>query len=473
MKKLMSVARASSLIAGVLVGSFCTTPLFAADLGGDCCADLEERIAELEATTARKGNRKVSLTVSGWVAQQVMWYDNGPASNAYVTGIGSTLSSHVKFTGDAQITKDINAGYVLHLEVGTSDPLTAGNTEYGADGPSGLHIVKNNGGLSTNSVDVLYSYWFLNSATFGKVSVGSIPQASEHAAALVDGSGSLIPANWVPLDGMGINLARHGTQLQLPGAGFPQGALMWCGSTGLPLAGDCNAIPLNGVRYDSPTYKGFSVSASWGEDDFWDVAGRYAGEFNGFKLAGAIAYDHNSDEKIFQGFNTVTGLTAFNATRVDAGYLQVGGYVEHIATGLFLYGAYGKEWNDNVYTEPAVTAGQPSGDVWYLKAGMREQWFSIGHTVLYGEYSDRNDMYHPALTAFGVTGSDLRQWGLGVVQEVDAAAMSLWVNYKNYDPSLSGPGGATPPGLFTPGGDTLTGGYDNISVITAGALISF
>ncbi|HRX83244.1 MAG TPA: hypothetical protein P5307_29465, partial [Pirellulaceae bacterium] len=49
----------------------------AADLGGDCCADLEERVAELEATTARKGNRKVSLTISGWVAEQVMWWDDG------------------------------------------------------------------------------------------------------------------------------------------------------------------------------------------------------------------------------------------------------------------------------------------------------------------------------------------------------------------------------------------------------------
>ena len=43
----------------------------AADLGGDCCADLEERVAELEATTARKGNRKVSLTVSGWVNEAI------------------------------------------------------------------------------------------------------------------------------------------------------------------------------------------------------------------------------------------------------------------------------------------------------------------------------------------------------------------------------------------------------------------
>ena len=56
----------------------------AADLGGDCCADLEERIAELEATTARKGNRKVSLEVSGHVNEAVLWWDDGRESNAYV-----------------------------------------------------------------------------------------------------------------------------------------------------------------------------------------------------------------------------------------------------------------------------------------------------------------------------------------------------------------------------------------------------
>ncbi len=55
-------------------------------------------------------------------------------------------------------------------------------------------------------------------------------------------------------------------------------------------ASDCNGLPTNAVRYDSPTFAGFSVSASWGEDDFWDVAARYAGEWNGFKLAVAAAY---------------------------------------------------------------------------------------------------------------------------------------------------------------------------------------
>lgn len=468
----MKAFKTTSLVlaasAGWLVSSSYSSPVSAADLGGNCCADLEERIAELEATTARKGNRKVSLTISGWVAQQVMSYDNGAASDTYVTGIGSTLGSHVKFTGEAQISPGWSAGYVLQLELGTSDPLTAGNTEYGDNGPSGLHIVKTNGGLVTSSVDTLYSFWFMKSESLGKVSVGAIPQASQHAAVLVDGSGSLVQANWVPLDGMGINIAQNGAQAQLPGAGFPVGALMWCGSSSLPLAGDCNAIPLNGVRYDSPTFGGFSVSASWGEDDFWDVAARYSGELGSFKLAATVAYNHNSDESLFQGFNTVTGLTGFNATRVDAGYVQFGGYLQHVPTGLFLYGAYGKEDNDNEFANAVVEANQPSGDVYYVKGGIRQKWTPLGHTVLYGEYSERNDMFHPALTAAaGVTGSNLTQWGLGVVQEVDAAAMSLWLNYKNYDPSFSGP----PVAAF--GLNNLTGDLDDISVVTAGALISF
>ena len=52
-------------------GLLAAMPAWAADLGSDGVADLEERIAELEATTARKGNRKVSLTISGYVNEQV------------------------------------------------------------------------------------------------------------------------------------------------------------------------------------------------------------------------------------------------------------------------------------------------------------------------------------------------------------------------------------------------------------------
>ena len=47
---------------------------------GNCCADLEERIAELEATTIRKGNRKVSLQLSGMATQAIYWSDDQRAA---------------------------------------------------------------------------------------------------------------------------------------------------------------------------------------------------------------------------------------------------------------------------------------------------------------------------------------------------------------------------------------------------------
>ena len=116
----------SALVAaGLLAGGLPMTNAFAADLGGNCCADLEERIAELEATTARKGNRKVSLTVSGFVAQQVLAWDDGEERNVYITDTGSvSIGTHFKFSGEAKIREGLTAGYVLNIEA-IQDDLAA------------------------------------------------------------------------------------------------------------------------------------------------------------------------------------------------------------------------------------------------------------------------------------------------------------------------------------------------------------
>ena len=68
---------------------------------------------------------------------------------------------------------------------------------------------------------------------------------------------------------------------------------------GRGIGGDCTAAPLNVIKYDTPVIAGFSASASWGEDDFWDVAGRYAGEWFGFKIAAAIGYSQATDQNPF------------------------------------------------------------------------------------------------------------------------------------------------------------------------------
>lgn len=59
--------------ATVLMGALSHAPAKAADLGGDCCADLEEPVAELEATTVRKGNKKISVELYGDVNKNGLW----------------------------------------------------------------------------------------------------------------------------------------------------------------------------------------------------------------------------------------------------------------------------------------------------------------------------------------------------------------------------------------------------------------
>jgi hypothetical protein len=109
----------AAMTAGLLASASMTTAS-AADLGGDCCADLEERIAELEATTARKGNRKVSLEIYGQVNQSVIFWDDGFEDNAYVV-TNDNSRSRFGFRGKAKIDGDWEAGYRLEIGVRTAN----------------------------------------------------------------------------------------------------------------------------------------------------------------------------------------------------------------------------------------------------------------------------------------------------------------------------------------------------------------
>src|SRR5690348_9065815 len=88
----------------------------AADLGGNCCADLEERIAELEATSAKKGNRKVSLTITGQVDAGLSWVSIGDFDKTQVMQNGNDRS-FVAFVGKGQINKDMSAGYKIEIDL--------------------------------------------------------------------------------------------------------------------------------------------------------------------------------------------------------------------------------------------------------------------------------------------------------------------------------------------------------------------
>ena len=383
------------------------TSASAASPGDACCADLEDRIAELEATAAGKGNRAVSLTVTGYIAKQVMFWDDGVERNAYVTDMGPTQASNFRFMGNAKITKGWSGGYVIRIQDLSSNPMAL--DQFNA--------------VAGTGPNTQMAYWYLASEDLGKISVGKNAMASKSAAMFTDLSGTQVIANYVLFDGNAFFLRQGGQLLSLRWGDFG-----YCYSQQRPWGGDCDGIVMNGVRYDSPTIAGFSMSASYGEDDDWEVAGRYLGEVGGFKVSLGVGYSVNTDELI------QPPAVSFHK---DSRFFQAGGYLQHLSSGLFLHAIYGTEDNHGAETIRGGLA-EPDTHQWYLKGGIRRQWSALGATIIYGEYGQYIDQLSPAALNAGATGSELSRWGLGAVQEIDAAAMSVWVRYRRQDVDIEG-----------------------------------
>jgi predicted porin len=256
---------------------------YAADLGGQgCCADLEERVAELEATAARKGNRKVSLQIYGQINKALLYVDGGGDTEEMFIENGAS-PSRVGFRGEAKISEGYKAGYVLEVGAGSYD-LFVGNS---------------------NSLSIRHSFAFLETPV-GKLSLGQTSQAS-------DGIAEISAAN--------TDAAMNTLNLK------PLFAIS-------PWDGDRTNL----VRYDSPTVGGFIVSASWADSvaipliagfsypagESWDVALRYAGEFAGIKLAAGAGY--KTTDLFFDDLVTVSGSVS----------------AKHVGTGLFATVAAGR-----------------------------------------------------------------------------------------------------------------------------------
>jgi len=381
------------------------SPAKAADLGGDCCADLEERVAELEATTARKGNRKVSLTISGQVTTGVMAWDDGDTSDVYIVDNTNAGATFFVMSGNAKINPSVTAGFDLAVSIlagARSQAVSQVDDDGGASGDSTLALIRAN--------------WYLDHKQLGRLTVGRINTASAGTVG-IDLGGISVSANAnVGYWNAGFFLDGNAT-----GAADPRwGDLLGGGSVfgaGLSRA--------NAISYTSPTFGGFSVQAAWGEDDMWDAALRYAGEFSGFRLAAAIAYADNVGGFGEFSDNVAAGFLAGVGNGREISQIKGSASLLHTATGLFIQGTYLTQDNDFV--------GAKDTTLWQVQGGISKNWTGLGNTALYGEYSNVSD-------AFGFVDSSVDIWGIGVVQHIDAAAMELFLSYRHYDGSGIIPG---------------------------------
>lgn len=412
----------------------------AADLGGNCCADLEERIAELEATTARKGNRKVSLTISGWVNEAVFFWDDGSESNVYV-GTNSLEQDRIKFAGKAKIVDGWTAGYTLELGINGA--------------PSSQFSQDDDNGTTPNSITIRKASWFLDSKTLGKMTVGQDGTATYH---LLDDADGVNTRNYSDAEAAAVAMGAFFLRVN----GVKQ-AVQWSQILG----GFNNNTPgqsgrRNVIRYDSPSFAGFVATAAWGEDDMWDMALTYKGEVGDFALLARLGYGESTDA-------TNSGsCTKFPGSGTSGGrecqWWGGAATIQHKPTGLFVYGGYGEQQDDVVQSAFGVTADDEN-TTWFVQGGIEQKFFPLGKTTLFGEYrKDEAGTPESARTLTGavdsIRNSDIDFYAAGVVQNIENAAMDLYIIYRHAEGDVTDFGGTTTS-------------LDDFDMVISGARIQF
>lgn len=389
----------------------------AADLGGNCCADLEERVAELEATVAKKGNRKVSLSISGHVGHQVMFWDDGGQSDMYI-GDGGNIFSRFRLKGEAKINPDLTAGFTYEFginnnAIGSMNQLNGGDDLGGSGAPMLRDSTvwlrhKNLGMLKIGHGSTATDNLIL-------IDLGGLGAAATPDIGLYNG-GFLTRLSSLAINGVGIP-AAGGILTPLTWSQFLNGGVSF------------DTTRRNHVLYETPSLAGFTVQASVAENEFWDIAIRYAGEFGGFRVAAGLG---RSVDKESPTWGVLAPFLVANDITTTMGSASV----LHLQSGLFVNGAAGQREIDWSVSAFGHTLSAKDAKFWHVTAGWSKNVFGIGNTVLFAEYQKADDMIGYQLVGPVINGSiesEATMMGVGVVQHIDAAAMELFATYKKFE----------------------------------------
>jgi predicted porin len=442
----------------------------AADLGGDCCADLEERVAELEATTARKGNKKVTVQVYGKVNKFTMWWDDGAEQNVY-TEDNSYSSTRFGFRGTGKINDDWSGGYRMEME----NRVAASNATDQFD--------DDNADDADGSIRVRHSYMFLKSKKYGETRLGltSTPKDDIVKDTLVT---ELQDTMFGDFDSMRSFILRP--------SGFNNAEglrrLRWQDIARAYSSADQFDVSTrrNGVAYWSPEWHGFTASWGWFEDDIWSAALRYKSpkEWENWKIGAGFAYEDFRDERIQAGAGGAasrpnppnSGRSFFKR---DIKEWAGSASVKHVPTGLFVYGEYSASEQDDSDTIGRGFfngSSPPQMNAWDLQIGIQREFEmfrlgELGETAFFGGGGQvidgiscgggfPGDSFNGNVSSAGsrippdcfirgggvdlanvlvnsqITGAEVNRWYLGLDQGIESAQMHLYTVYQHYEADI-------------------------------------
>jgi hypothetical protein len=361
--------------------------------------DLEERVAELELTTPRGGNRRLVLHLYGQVNRAVLAWDDGFDSGVFAVD-NHTSSSRFGLIGQAEIAPRWTAGYRIEIEAAFPSSHEVFN---GPDGSNGLAETFGGGA----ALRVRQSYWDIVSKDLGRFSVGFQSPATDDITLINLGS---------RMNDAAVHFNNNFSIRLDMAVPFVTTDLKWG-----QIAHNIDSMRGNFVRYDTPVLQGLMLSTAW-NDDVWDVALRYQNGAAGFRFAGGMGYMKDSDLE-------------FEDVRGSASLL-------HTATGLYLSGAGG--WRE---TDLKVPLNAEAAHFYYAQVGISKQWFGAGKTAFYvdrGVYRNFNvseilSVVDGNTVPWGtLVSTEVRRWGFGIEQAIDASGLLLYAQAHFYDPTVMG-----------------------------------
>ena len=376
--------------AGVMVGGVAPKAARAADLGGDCCADLEDRVAELEATAVKKGNKKVSLTITGRVSATVMaWSDGGNAngggfdrnSDVYFGDVSGS-GPRIILKGDAKVSSDLVAGYYIKL-----------NAKFG-------EVTKNSQTTRQDSptVKAAETYVFLTSKALGTLQLGNTLGSAYDAYTL------------------NVNPAVMGGE----SAGRTKGDFFLRQASGLTagtkyssLLNSFEPAAENRLQYISPVVGDWlKVEADVGGDDVYGLAAILDGKIKDtITVKAGIGYQSASR------FDGNTGLHKQANAKDTANRLVATAGISDVISGLFLQGNYAVAYNQG-----AVANHLQDITFWKVDAGWSQNVTALGNTTLWAGYLENKNVLQD--------GSKATVIQVGIDQSLEDAGSNVYLTYE-------------------------------------------
>src|SRR5258706_8150428 len=189
-----------------------------------------------------------------------MFWDDGHEKNAYVV-TNNNSRSRFGFKGDAKINADLSAGFLIEIGVRRNDS----------------NNVTQSDPRTTTGLDVRHEAVYLDSKTFGRVWLG-------HTSSAMDG---ITEINLGATAATAFDRSAYLGNFTANGTGLAWNQL----ANRAPQSWNADDSRREIIRYISPTIAGFTASATWGGDDYWDATLRYATEVAGFRFAAGAGYN--------------------------------------------------------------------------------------------------------------------------------------------------------------------------------------